>query len=363
MTQSLNRVPRASFVLLGLACCLFGMTPRVLALATEHFGNEPVPPGFLNLGVDALALANLKSRVYWHEVNGNPTFFYQGNADAINEALKEFAALGGDARELVLLPGPGQGRSLTGDKQFAYDWWVNTPSGFHRPGSLPTMTVYITAVAPVTPPDAKQVERWFADLDSDTFAVRDKARQELEKLGHAAGPFLRKTLAAKPSAEVNRAIEQLLDGLKGVDLREVKVPANVKVLEVKDLLTRYREGLKVEDGTERGYAAGSLGGLASYADVVPDLIEVLKSDKHEYARRSAAGALSRLGKAAAPALPVLKAGLNDPDVNVRNAYDYAVKQIEGAKDEEPGAEQGKRQQAILEGISAFRKKLPGAQKR
>jgi hypothetical protein len=363
MTQSLNRAPRAAVVLLGLAVCLCGTTPRALALATEHFGNDPVAPGFLNLGRDALALANLKSRVYWYEVNGNPTFFYQGNADALNEALKKFAAVGGDVREVILLPGPAQGHNLTGDKHFAYDWSVNTPAGDHRPGSVPTMTVYVTVVAPSTPPDAKQLDRWLKDLDSDSFAVRDKARQELENLGHAASPALRKALAGKPSAEVRRAIEQLLEALKGVDIRDLKVPEGVKVLEVKDLLMRYRQGLKVEDGTERGYTAGALGGLASYADVVPDLIEVLKKDKHEYARRSAAGALSRLGKAAVPALPVLKAGLNDPDVNVRNAYEYAVKHIEAAKKEEPSEEESKRQRAILEGISAFRKTLPDAQQK
>src|SRR5262249_20624637 len=39
---------------------------------------------------------------------------------------------------------------------------------------------------PVAPADAKQVARLLADLDSDQFAVRDKAMQELEKLGDSA---------------------------------------------------------------------------------------------------------------------------------------------------------------------------------
>jgi HEAT repeat protein len=170
-------------------------------------------------------------------------------------------------------------------------------------------------------------------------------------------------LAGSAPAETRRAIEQLLARLKGVDLRDVKLPKGVAVLEVKDLLERYRGRLKSDDGSKRGYAAGGLGGLAAYADVVPDLVGVLKDDKHEYARRSAAGALSRMGKKAAPALPLLKAGLNDPDVNVRNAYEYAIKQIEGAKDEKPDEEQLKRQRLLLEGISAFRKALPAEPKK
>src|SRR5262245_45500866 len=69
-----------------LAATLFVSSPRALALATEHFDTNPVPAGFINLSPDALALANLKSRFYWREVNGNPTFFYRGDADALNEA-------------------------------------------------------------------------------------------------------------------------------------------------------------------------------------------------------------------------------------------------------------------------------------
>jgi hypothetical protein len=354
--------PRAAIPLLALAACLLGLTPRALALATEHFGSDPVSPGFLSLGREALDLANLPGRFYWYEVNGNPTFFYRGDAGALNAALKKFAALPGDARELILLPGPGEGHSLTGEKRFGYDWRVNTPAGLHREGP-PTVTVYVAAVAPARAPDPGQLERWLADLDSDSFEVRDRAGRELEKLGFAAAPALRKALGGKPSPEVRRRVEGLLGALHGVDLREVRLPGGVAVLEVSDLLARYRARLKGEDGTARGYAAGALGGLAPYADVVPDLVAVLKGDRHEYARRSAAGALARLGKKAAPALPTLKAGLNDPDVNVRNAYEYAVKQIEGAGEEKPDDKQAERQRALLEGISAFRRGLPAEPKK
>jgi hypothetical protein len=66
---------------------------------------------------------------------------------------------------------------------------------------------------------------------------------------------------------------------------------------------------------------------------------------------------SRLGQKATPALPLLKAGRNDPDVNVRNAFEYAVKQIERAKEETPDEGQVRRQRALLESIGAFRKAL------
>jgi hypothetical protein len=356
MARQWNPNLRIPAGLLAVVVCLLGTNARALALATERFGNDPLSEDF-GLGKAALELANLKSRVYYYEVNANPTFFYRGDADALNEALKLFAALGGDAREVVLLPGRGEGHTLGGEKHFAYDWWFNSPTGRNR-GGVPTLTVYVSGVAPATPPDAKKLAGWIADLDSETFATRDEASKQIRKLGYAASPVLRKVVAEPPSAEVRRRIELLLGELEGIDLQHVKVPEGVKVLEAKDLHKRYREALKGEDPVARGQAANRLDGLNRYFDVVPDLVGVLKDDKHEYVRRCAAGALSRLGKKAAPALPTLKAGLDDPDGNIRNAFDYAVKQIEGAKEDKVDEEQAKRQALLLKGISRFREALP-----
>ncbi len=311
----------------------------------------------MTLPADALTLANLKQRFYWYEVNGNPTFFYRGDAESLNEALQKFAAV--PKGEVVFLPGCGHGHSLGGEKAFDFDWWFNFPAGLHHEG-VPTLTVHIAAADPPIKPDAKQLAGWIADLDSDAFATRTKATEELKKLRYDAGPALRRALANKPSAEARNAIEQLLGVLDGIDMREVKVPKGVKVLEVKDLLVRHREQLKSSDAITRGLAAGALGALADNADVVPDLIGVLKEDTNEYARRSAAGALSRLGKRAASAIPMLKAGLEDPDVNVRNAYTAAIKQIEEAKETKDDDQQVRRQKALMDGISAAIRPLPAA---
>jgi hypothetical protein len=58
--------------------------------------------------------------------------------------------------------------------------------------------------------DEKRVARLIADLDSEEFKTRDAACKELEGLGEAAGPALRKALDGKPSAEQRKAIEELL---------------------------------------------------------------------------------------------------------------------------------------------------------
>jgi RNA polymerase sigma factor (sigma-70 family) len=73
-------------------------------------------------------------------------------------------------------------------------------------------------LSPVPVPDAKvarHAAQLVADLNSDAFAVRQKAALELEKLANGAVPALRKALAARPSLETRRRVEQILAGLEG----------------------------------------------------------------------------------------------------------------------------------------------------
>jgi hypothetical protein len=85
-------------------------------------------------------------------------------------------------------------------------------------------------------PDPQQVARLLADLDSEEFRVRSQAAKELEKMGEAAEPALRQALKDKPSVEVRRRIEQLLEELEpahpeGVSPRLLRWMRAVEVLE------------------------------------------------------------------------------------------------------------------------------------
>jgi WD40 repeat protein len=77
--------------------------------------------------------------------------------------------------------------------------------------------------------EAERIQRLIADLDSDDFATREKAHKELEGLGAAAVPEMRKALAAKPSPEVRTRLERLLEPFKDKNevaadrLRELRV--------------------------------------------------------------------------------------------------------------------------------------------
>lgn len=109
----------------------------------------------------------------------------------------------------------------------------------------PTLSLMKERLRPVPKPD---IPRWIDNLDSEQFAVRQKARSELEGLGEAAEPALRKRLAEKPSLEVHRQIEQLLNRIERQQLslrvapdllqglRAVEVLERIGTLEAKHIL-------------------------------------------------------------------------------------------------------------------------------
>jgi RNA polymerase sigma factor (sigma-70 family) len=105
-------------------------------------------------------------------------------------------------------------------------------------------------LVPVPAPDAKRQGKLIADLDSDTFAVRDTAMKELTKLGELAAPALREALSKSPSPESRRRIQQLLAkletiGSSGEPLRQtraVEVLEHMNTPEARQLLQRLANG-------------------------------------------------------------------------------------------------------------------------
>jgi RNA polymerase sigma factor (sigma-70 family) len=63
------------------------------------------------------------------------------------------------------------------------------------------------------PADPKQVAGWIRDLDGNEFGVRERAGQQLKRLGHRAEATLRQAVASKPTPEVGRRLQQLLNQL------------------------------------------------------------------------------------------------------------------------------------------------------
>jgi sugar lactone lactonase YvrE len=77
--------------------------------------------------------------------------------------------------------------------------------------ALPLLRAHLQAVEPAT---KERLANLVKQLDSNTFAVRQTAAQELRKLGGAAEAALRKGLEGEPSAEVRRAANELLAGIE-----------------------------------------------------------------------------------------------------------------------------------------------------
>jgi WD40 repeat protein len=86
-------------------------------------------------------------------------------------------------------------------------------------------------VRPVPPADPKQVARLVADLDSEEFAVRERASADLGRLGEAAEPALREALTGEASLEVRRRVGEVLDRLRRWSPERLQTERTLEALE------------------------------------------------------------------------------------------------------------------------------------
>jgi dipeptidyl aminopeptidase/acylaminoacyl peptidase len=97
---------------------------------------------------------------------------------------------------------------------------------------------------------AKTVQEWMKKLDDDDFDTREKAVEELAKLGAAARPALQKALDDSPSAEARQRISGLLEkqnksGSQPDELRGVRAIEALELIHTdaaKELLKGLEEG-------------------------------------------------------------------------------------------------------------------------
>jgi hypothetical protein len=95
-----------------------------------------------------------------------------------------------------------------------------------------TTVLLKSKLKPVDPADPKMLLKLLEDLNSDQYTLRQKASVQLEKLADLAGPALREKLDAKPSLEMRKRIEALIDKLDG----PVTLPELLRSLRAVELL-------------------------------------------------------------------------------------------------------------------------------
>jgi len=109
----------------------------------------------------------------------------------------------------------------------------------------------------------KRIVRLINQLDDEHFATREEATAELAKLGEKAEPALRNALSSRPSLEVRRRIEPLLEKLEGVpaspqtlrQTRAIAVLESIGTAEAQQILNTLAQGMPEARITREAQAA------------------------------------------------------------------------------------------------------------
>jgi len=210
-----------------------------------------------------------------------------------------------------------------------------------------TMTIYIPNPGPPAPADAAAARKWIAELGNDNFKVREQAGKELGALGPSAAGLFREALKGKLTPEASDRLEKLLAEVsKDLRVDVLELPAGLTVVGPDDLLARARKLLSDKAPQIRSNGANQLAECGVPAEeVLPELEKILKTES-EWESHAAYGAVwsaSRLGAAAKPLLPALRAAAGSKDKDFAKLCQQVIDGIEKAKDNAvPEAEAKKR---------------------
>jgi thioredoxin-related protein len=281
-------------------------------MAEQNIGNSPLNWRNYQQWKSIMPVINHESRVYHTWVNGNEHFYYHCDSKELNDILQKFAALDVDStnalndvlqsfvapsvdiREVVLRPGPKKVMTFNKEEQIGYNCLLHIQGGISR--------------------HEEEGTNIFDKYPTMTVFVDDS----------------------------------------NITLEQIKIPSGVALIELADLRGRYLRGLYSTDKSVRGYAAFFLAGVDVYHGSNVFAIAKLLKDEDMWVRLMAANSLSRFGRKAEPALPVLKRGLQDSNERIRNRFQETIEKIEAAKDTTEAEQKHNR---ILKKISRFLKSI------
>jgi HEAT repeat protein len=267
-----------------------------LALGTEEFGDEELSAANYTEWPGLFEVASDKCRVYSNWVNGNENFYFRGNTDQLNEALKKFAAIKVEKHEVLVRPGPGKAHSFNSERILDCNWHVNVYGGISK---------HVT--------------------------TQDKAD---------------KVWSADPTMTI------WVGG--AIDLAKIKIPEGVTVLGVNEKAARARQGLGSKESMVRGWGSSVVADLNPYDPENFAAVEKLLKDEDKWVRMCAAGTIKQFGARAKPALELLKEHARSDDENLKKAAADAIAAIEGAKEDAAAA---KEFETAVQQIAEFKQRL------
>jgi hypothetical protein len=146
-----------------------------------------------------------------------------GDVTALSFSPDGRSLAGGTSAGSILLwrllgPGPPARGALTGEQRGRLwsDLGSGDPARAFRAvralgGAADAVPLLARRLRSLPPPVTRgRLARLIADLDSDAFAARRRATEELDRLGAIAEPAMRDALASKPSVEAAHRLERLL---------------------------------------------------------------------------------------------------------------------------------------------------------
>ena len=285
---------------LPLVTCLLlavSLSQLALGLGTEEFGDEQLSPANYTEWPGLFEVASDKCRVYSNWVNGNENFYFRGNTDQLNEALKKFAAIKVEKHEVLIRPGPGKVHSFNRERTMDCNWHVNVHGG---------------------------ISKHVVGLDKGTHFW-----------------------PAEPTLTIWTGGD--------IDLAKMQVPAGVTVVGVNEKAARARAGIDSKDQTVRGWGSSVLPDLNPYDQENYAAVENLLKDDVNWVRLCATGTVKQFGALAKPAIPLLKECAQSDDEQLRKSAAESIEAIENATLDEASA---KTYLEEVKRIDGFKQRLP-----
>ncbi len=255
--------------ILILAMSLTSMN-QTLALGTETFGNTPLADANFGDWPNVMPVINDTHRVYHSWVNGNENFFFQGDTESLNVALKTFAAIKAEKRTVILRPAPGSVSSFKQDKTFVINWQLHLLGGIAKHMSTRDQGSYVWDPNP-------------------------------ELIVYVGGTIV---------------------------LDKIEIPENVDVLQVADLKQRYANGLNSTHTDVRGWTCGIIAALDQYDESSMQTIAKVLNDKDNWVKLNAAGALSEFSTHRTEAAKALQAVCTDDD-QLKERIQSSIQKLNG----------------------------------